>query len=186
MDADLRNISKRLQQRIIVKINFVISLICQNICALIMPSLKMRSTLIWRIQYVQKRGYNLLRGIEMKFIAESNWLLLAQSKIRGIRSWISSFRWGYSDLRDLLLEVITDITFAYKINLWLLVSCSTTATKMCTGTFTSQITLIFWAPVSFIQNPRFEQIELVDKDVVGINYQRRPSNGLVIAVMPNV
>ena len=42
-----------------------------NICERIMSSLKMRSTFIWQIQYVQKRVSNLPKGIEMKLIATS-------------------------------------------------------------------------------------------------------------------
>ena len=95
VDAVLRNTSKRRKRCIIVKNvrkNFVISLICQNICARIMSSLKMRSILIWQIQYVRKRVSNLLRGIEMKLVATTIRLFLAQRKGLGIQSWIDSFR----------------------------------------------------------------------------------------------
>ena len=89
VDAVLCNTSKGRKRCMIVqnvRKNFVISLICQNICARIMSSLKMRSILIWQIQYDQKRVSNLLKGIEMKWIATAIRLFLAQRKVRGIQS----------------------------------------------------------------------------------------------------
>ena len=86
---------------------------------------------------------------------------------------------SYSDLRDLLLEVTTDITCAYKINISFGVMLYKGVEDVYRYFYPSNNSSLFELPFLVSNTGDMNKFfkKLVDKDVVEINYQRRPSSG---------
>ena len=95
---------------------------------------------------------------------------------------------SYCAMRYPLLEVTADITCAYKINISFGAMLYKGDEDVYRYFYQSNNSLLFELPFlvsrTLYLNKFFKK--LVDKDVVGTHYQRRPSSVLVIAGMPNV
>ena len=87
-----------------------------------------------------------------------------------------------------IYEVTTDITCAYKINISFGVMLYKGVEDVYRYFYPSNNSSLFELPFLVSKTGDMNKFfkKLVDKDVVGINYQRRPSSGWVIARMPNV